>query len=603
MIQSPIQRYLDQLHARISSLHEGHVADYIPELSHANPDWFGICVATRDGHLYEVGDTQRLFTIQSISKAIIYGLALEDHGEDFVLTKIGVEASGEAFNAISLRRQTGLPFNPMINIGAIAACGLVKGEGADEKIGRILAVLSRCAGRSLDVDSNVYRSESATGHRNRAIGWMLRNSGILSDEPTPTLETYFQQCSIRVHCRDLAVIGATLANGGINPLTGERVIQERFVPRVLSVMASCGMYDYSGEWLYRVGLPAKSGVGGGMMAVLPGQLGIGVFSPPLDAQGNSVRGIAVCQELSKGLDLHLLNISTPPAWGIRFSHDASRVSSRRRRTIAEMECLRSASRRVHIYQMQGSLSFSMVEGLIRDIYARLQERDYFIVNLKAVATLDKVSIRLFAQAAAELARMGKHLIFSNALSWRKLFANIEGTDDVMFFKDNDVALEYCENRWLAVAFPETTSGDALAPGECSLFSGIDKEQMAVLEKYFTRHSKRAGEKIVRQGEPAEEMFVLLRGSVTASISSPSGRARLDVFTAGMTFGEVALLDRHPRSADVTANEDILYLTISRTDFSRLDSEMPLVKIQLLQNLAAGLSTVLRRTNLALSVHE
>ena len=602
MTHSPIQDYLNQMHARISTLQEGQVANYIPELSNANPDWFGICVATRDGYLYEVGDTQQLFTLQSISKAIIYGLALEDHGEDFVLTKIGVEASGEAFNAISLRHQTGLPFNPMINIGAIAACGLIKGGGMEDKIGRILAVFSRYAGRTLDVDMQVYRSESETGHRNRAIGWMLRNCAILGEEPTPTLETYFQQCSIRVHCRDLAIIGATLANGGINPLTGERAIQEKLVPRVLSVMASCGMYDFSGEWLYRVGLPAKSGVGGGMMAVLPGQLGIGVFSPPLDAQGNSVRGIAVCQQLSKGLDLHLLNIPTPPAWGIRLSYDGSTVSSKRRRSLEEAECLRSACRRVQIYQMQGSLSFTMVEGLIRDIFARLQNRDYFIVNLKAVATLDKVSVRLLTQTAEELARLGKCLIFSHAVTWRKLFASIEG-DDILFFQDNDFALEYCENRMLAEALPWAGSKDAIALGECALFSGLENTELQALEKFLTTHTNRAGERVIRQGDPAEELFILLSGSVTASIPSPTGRTRLDVFTAGMTFGEVALLDHFPRSADVIANEDIVYRKLSRANFLCLDNEMPLVKIKLLHNLATGLTTVLRHTNLAFSVHE
>lgn len=174
----------------------------------------------------------------------------------------------------------------MINAGAIATCGQVLRRDGDRRIDRIRRFLSGCAGNALDIDEDVYRSESSTGHRNRAIGWMLRNFNIIDEDPEDILETYFQQCSIRVTCRDLAFMGATLANEGINPLTRERAIQRDCVANILSVMSTCGMYDFSGEWIYRVGLPAKSGVGGGIVAVLPGQLGIGVFSPPLDGQGN-----------------------------------------------------------------------------------------------------------------------------------------------------------------------------------------------------------------------------------------------------------------------------------------------------------------------------
>lgn len=184
---SPIEAYLQQLHARYVALDEGRVADYIPELAKARPDWFGICIATRDGHIYEVGDTRRHFTIQSISKALAYGLALEDRGEVHVLERISVEPSGDAFNAISLKSGSGAPFNPMINAGAIAICGQIMATDKGTRIERILAYLSACAGRTLDIDQAVYRSESETGHRNRAIGWMLRNFGIIDEEPTEIL--------------------------------------------------------------------------------------------------------------------------------------------------------------------------------------------------------------------------------------------------------------------------------------------------------------------------------------------------------------------------------------------------------------------------------
>ena len=223
-MKSPVTQVLKTLHQRYASITEGKVADYIPELAKADPNLFGICIATRDGHLYEVGDTRHKFTIQSISKALSYGLALEDRGEEHVISRIGVEPSGDAFNAISLKPGNGAPFNPMINAGAIATCGQVLKKDGLSRIDRIREYLSRCAIGQLDIDEQIYQSESQTGHRNRAIGWMLRNFEIIEEEPRDILETYFQQCSLRVTCADLAVMGATLANQGCNPVTGERAI-------------------------------------------------------------------------------------------------------------------------------------------------------------------------------------------------------------------------------------------------------------------------------------------------------------------------------------------------------------------------------------------
>jgi glutaminase A len=288
-VASPIHHYLESLHKKYARVQAGDVASYIPELATADPDWFGICIATTDGQVYEVGDTRQAFTMQSISKPLVYGLALEDRGREAVLNTIGVEPTGDAFNSISLAPDTGRPLNPLINAGAIAATSLVAGSSDADKLHRILGVVSLYAGRQLSIDHVVYDSERATGHRNRAIGHMLRNFAILTEDPESALNLYFQQCSICIDCRDLSVIAASLANGGVNPLTGERVVRPEWVEDILSVMTTCGMYDYAGEWVYRVGMPAKSGVAGGILAVLPGQLGIGVFSPPLDARGNSIR--------------------------------------------------------------------------------------------------------------------------------------------------------------------------------------------------------------------------------------------------------------------------------------------------------------------------
>lgn len=310
-VASPFRSYLNELHERYSPLKSGAVADYIPELALADPDWFGICVATTNGQVFEVGDCDKLFTIQSISKAFVFGLALEDCGREYVNSKVSVEPTGEAFNAIVLDEATNRPYNPMVNAGAIATADLIKGANSTERLKRVLDMFRRYTGREHDIHVPVFLSEKATGNRNRAIAYLMLNFGMVSDKIDETLDLYFQQCSILVNARDLAMMAATLANAGINPITGERAIEERYVQDVISVMLTCGMYDYSGEWIYRVGMPAKSGVGGGITAVVPRQLGIGTFSPPLDEKGNSVRGIEVCKDLSRDFGLHLFNFARP----------------------------------------------------------------------------------------------------------------------------------------------------------------------------------------------------------------------------------------------------------------------------------------------------
>lgn len=304
---SPFRAYLSDLHQKYQSLSDGAVASYIPELATANPEWFGISVVTADGQVYEVGDSKQLFTIESISRAFVYGMALEEHGRDYVLTKVGVEPQEEAFNAIVLDEKTNRPYNPMINSGAIATTDLIRGSNATYRLNCLLEMFRRYTGREIYIDTSVAVSERITGSRIRALAHVMHKYGMLGNNINETLDLYFQQCSILVNCHDLAVMGATLANGGVNPITGERALDSRYVQDVLSVMHSCGMYDYSREWQYRVGIPAKSGLGGGIIAVAPNKLGIGVFSPQLDANGNSVRGIKVCEELALDLGLHLFN--------------------------------------------------------------------------------------------------------------------------------------------------------------------------------------------------------------------------------------------------------------------------------------------------------
>lgn len=299
-----LQELIEELHRKHAANDQGEVATYIPELGKADPDDFGICVVTAEGKLFDIGNSDRLFTIQSISKPFTFGMALEVYGGDKVAEHVGVEPSGDAFNSIELEGGTNRPYNPMINAGAITVSALLYQHYGELAFEHLLARFSAAAGRELTIDEAVYQSESRTGHRNRAIAHLLLNFGMIPEAVEPALDLYFRQCSILVNCRDLAIMGATLANLGKNPLTGEEVFDIEAVKNMLSIMFTCGMYDYSGQWAYRVGVPAKSGVAGGVMAVVNRQIGLASYSPRLDKRGNSCRGIDVCVDLANELGLH-----------------------------------------------------------------------------------------------------------------------------------------------------------------------------------------------------------------------------------------------------------------------------------------------------------
>lgn len=319
-MEIPLNEYLQMLLDTVGE-DAGDVASYIPELAHADPDRLAIAVATLDGDVYAAGDADVEFTIQSISKPFSYALAIEDRGLASVLEKIDVEPSGDAFNEFSLDPETGRPRNPMINAGAIAAHALVRGGDADARMERILDLYSRLAGRELSIAEDVFASELSEADRNTAIAYMLRTVGVLGGAATDAVRGYTRQCSVSVTVRDLARMASVLAAGGITP-GGERVLGSDVNRQVLSVMTTCGMYDSAGDWLTTVGIPAKSGVSGGIMGVLPGQVGIAVFSPRLDPHGNSTRGVRLFERMNHDLGLHLLNVTpTSPAVSRRVERD------------------------------------------------------------------------------------------------------------------------------------------------------------------------------------------------------------------------------------------------------------------------------------------
>ncbi|MGI8731598.1 MAG: glutaminase A [Solirubrobacteraceae bacterium] len=269
-------------------------------------DAFGLALARVDGTVRSIGDDDVAFALQSVSKVFAYGLALEDHGRERVLKRVGVEPSGDAYNSISFDQPHNRPHNPMVNAGALVTSDLVLGADPAERVERLVGSFREYSGNErLEVDAQTLEHELANADRNRATAYLMRAQGMIDGDVEQALEVYLCQCSVKITCRDLAMMGATLANGGINPVTRRVCLPRERVRDVLSVMYTCGMYDFAGEWAYEVGVPAKSGVSGAILCVIPGKLGIAVFSPGLDPYGNSIRGVSVCKEISERLGLHV----------------------------------------------------------------------------------------------------------------------------------------------------------------------------------------------------------------------------------------------------------------------------------------------------------
>lgn len=382
-MRSIVPDYLAELVQECSAVTGGAPADYIPELAHVDRDLFGIALTTADGRTYTTADADAVFTIQSISKAFVYAMAIRDRGQPEVLERIDVEPSGEAFNELSLERNSKRPLNPMINAGALTAHSLV-GEPDDPPqrcIELIVQGLSQFAGRDLDIDERVFASEMQHAHRNLAIAHMLRSYDMLTADPEAVVDGYTRQCAVRVTTRDLSVMAATLANGGTNPVTGQQVVTPEVVQQTLSVMLTCGMYDSAGDWITTVGIPAKSGVGGGILGALPGQFGVATFSPPLDEHGNSVRGVAAFERLSREMGMHLMTV--PPL---------TRSVIRRHRRIAL-----ASGTPAYLYELQGPLRFSSVEQAIRLVEESPPQERIVVVDVGNTTSIDATARRMLLE--------------------------------------------------------------------------------------------------------------------------------------------------------------------------------------------------------------
>lgn len=303
-----IKSLLSDIYQKNKNINTGAPASYIPELAKVDTGLFSLSVVTVHGEIFSVGDEKNLFTMQSTSKPFLYGMALDEKGAEFVHSKVGVEPTGEAFNSIiELEEKSHRPFNPMINSGAIGTTSLISGNNGEAKFKNILNHFENYLGRKLEIDQQVYLSEKGTAHRNRAISYLMKYFGVLEADIEETLDVYFKQCSIKVSALDLATMAATLANKGVQPINKNQVLKSEDVTRVLSLMFTCGMYDSAGEWAFNVGLPAKSGVSGAVLAVVPGVLGIAGFSPNIDEKGHSYRVSQSIKDFAKAMGYNIFN--------------------------------------------------------------------------------------------------------------------------------------------------------------------------------------------------------------------------------------------------------------------------------------------------------
>ncbi|MET9486690.1 glutaminase A [Nocardia sp. NPDC006630] len=586
-----VARIIDEVYELCRADTSGELADYIPELAAVQPDSFGICLATADGQVYGSGDLDTCFTIQSISKPFTYALALADHGTAAMAERIDVEPTGEPFYEISLDPKTQRPRNPMINAGAIAAAGLIEGRDAADRFARIRRSYSRFAGRELKLNEDVYASEARTGFRNRAIGYLLRGANIIDGDPEEAVDRYFRQCSIDVTCRDLAMMAATLANNGVNPLTHERALTGPLVEQVLSVMTTCGMYDAAGDWVTTVGLPAKSGVGGGILAVLPGQIGIAVYSPRLDAHGSSVRGVKACRELSHRLGLHFLHVTRAAHTAIRTAYSVAEAPSRLRRDADELAVLREWGDRARIFELHGDLLFAGAESTVRAVEETSGQLEALVLDLREVADVSEIAVRMIDDLQAELAAAGCRVaLVDPEAKLGHMTSSLDPKDPHgRVFADRDSATEWCEQLIVDRYRPEDcTPAAALRVEQHPAIADLPDDERQRLAKEFEIRTVARGERIVARDSPRAGLFLILDGRVRVTFEDRDGRRhRLISLSPGMSFGEISLLTGVQFSNDIYAETTVRLAVLPPDKFDQLTGQAPEVKLALLERLATA----------------
>lgn len=575
--RSPFESYLQELLDEIRADASGDVATYIPELGRADPNWFGIAICTVDGHVYEVGDTGVDFTIQSVSKPFVYGLALQERGLDEVLSRVGVEPSGNTFNAIVVDGSN-RPFNPMVNAGAIVSTAMSRSED------QVVGLLGHFAGRELSIDEAVYQSERITGDRNRAIGYLMSSFELMGDDASAAIDRYFRQCSVSVTCKDLAIMAGTLANRGLNPVTTVRALGEAEVESVISVMSSCGMYDASGEWMLRVGMPAKSGVSGAVIAVMPGQFGIAVFSPLLDHHFNSVRGLQVCERMSAEFTLHPMRFQADVSGVIRRVYTCTAARSSRLRPVEESAVLDDHGYLAAIVELQGELFVAAAERVLRAVTEQMDTSDIIVLDFSRVTVADPAATALLERLAAELEPTDVTIVFASRPDAPAL----------------EAAIEWCEDRILHQHRPDALGGrDAASFHAQELLRDLDDDALRAIAMATTTVTLEAGDILFKQGDPADSVYFIRSGAlaVMLSLDGTAGNARrVARLGPGLAVGEMAIVGDHTRSADVVAVAASDLAELRLADLAEVTTVHPDLTHRINLNLARVLADRLRSSN-------
>jgi len=599
-IVSPFQSYLARLHSDLAGLSDGNVADYIPELAKAAPEGFAISFATIDGQVYSVGDSETAFSIQSVSKPFAYGGALARLGTEAVMRKVGVEPTGEAFNSIVLDLKNNRPFNPMVNAGAIAIAALTDGETQADRLRNMEQLFSRFAGRALSVDEAVFQSETATGHRNRAIAYLMLNSAMIDRPPEEVLEIYFRQCALNITTQDLAMMGATLANGGVNPRTGDRVLGPEQVRDVLTLMMSCGMYDYAGEWSYEVGLPAKSGVSGGILAVLPGQLSVAIWSPPLCSVGNSVRGVEACKRISRDFGLHLFMNAPAVENVIRCETRGETRHSLRVRNPRDRDVLVEHGRKIAVIELQGALYFASAERVLRHLGRTIYEARYVVLDLRRLASMDAAARRFFSDFLAGCGTEGIQVGFVDLppsdTELGRTLSTLALENAVEVFTGVDAALEEFENRLLD-GLEQPFDFTRFALDSIDLFDGLDRDALGIVQAMIDTRQFDADDWILRKGDAGDTVMIVARGSVSVWVDKEGAEPmRVGCLGPGQFFGELAALGGGIRTADVRADERVVCYVLSVEDLNGMSQTHPEILAVILRNIAREFGERVKRSD-------
>jgi glutaminase len=477
----------------------------------------------------------------------------------------------------------------MVNAGAIACSGLIHQVDGAAAFEHIREKLSQFAGRELIVDDAVHASEVTTGNRNRAIAWLLRNYSVVQGDVDAVLDTYFRQCAVLVTARDLAVMAATLANRGVNPVTGVQVITPHVVARTLSVMTSSGMYDYAGEWIYRVGIPAKSGVGGGIVAALPSQIGLGTFSPCLDSHGNSVRGLKVCEALSARFDLHMLNRNADVRTCIIADYDIFGISSRRSRQPHEQQILDDRHSDIRVIELVGALNFAAIDYVTRRLANEPPNAPLLILDFRRVPDITAAGARLLGESLTILQQAGVTAILTGFEAgspvWEAIRAQTAEEQRLRRFALLDDAIEWAEDQVIYRHGGFTPLKETSHLGEQALLAELSADEIAALVELSTVRRYEAGQRIISAGEPANSLFFLQSDMV--SVKLPSG-VRLASLGPGMEFGEMAMIEQR-RSADVWADTPVKCLELPVSSFADYRKLNPQIALQIMRNLSALLA--------------